>query len=317
MRILSLMLIMVGVLIAAGCGEDGDRLVVDFDKTVPVAQPEGQPSRPLPLRVAVAAMISPKETFDQYRRLLEYLSRRAGKDLEFIQRKTYAEINELIRRGDIDVAFICAGPYATAREALGFKPLAVPVVHGSPSYHSLLIVNKDSPYKRLEDLRGRTFAFTDPHSNTGKLIPTAWLADLQERPETFFSQTIYTYSHDNAILAVSRELVDGAAVDSLIYEYYQEKKPEFTAHIKIIRKSQPFGIPPLVSSGRVSPGDHERLQQVLLRMHQDPEGGKILKELFIDRFVPLQEAWYDAIRLKYQGLARIKEESHGVSNPQE
>jgi phosphonate transport system substrate-binding protein len=317
MRILSLLLIMVGVLVAAGCGGDGDRPVVDFDQTVPAAQPDSPPSRQPPLRVAVAAMISPKETFDQYRRLLEYLSRRTGRNLEFIQRKTYAEINELLRRGDIDVAFICSGPYATAREAYGFKPLAMPVVHGRPSYQSYLIVNKDSPYKRLEDLRGRTFAFTDPHSNTGKLIPTAWLADLKERPETFFSQTIYTYSHDNAILAVSRELVDGAAVDSLIYEYYQEKKPEFTARTKIIRKSQPFGTPPLVTSGRLPPGDHERLQQVLFSMHQDPEGEKILKELFIDRFVPLQEAWYDAIRLKYQGLAHIKEGSHGVSNPQE
>ena len=91
MRILSLTLIMVGMLIAAGCGGDGDRLVVDFDQTVPAAQPDSPPSRRPPLRVAVAAMISPKETFDQYRRLLEYLSRRAGKELEFIQRKTCAE----------------------------------------------------------------------------------------------------------------------------------------------------------------------------------------------------------------------------------
>ena len=296
-----------------GRGSEGDRTVVDFDKTVPVARPGQQASRNPPLRVAVAAMISPKETFDLYRQLLEYLSRQVGKDLKFVQRKTYAEINELLRRGDIDVAFICSGPYATAKSSLNFEPLAVPLVHGSHFYQSFLIVHKDSPFTRLEDLRGRSFAFTDPNSNTGKLVPTYWLTELQERPETFFSQTIYTYSHDNSIMAVSRGLVDGAAVDSLIYEYYNEKKPTFTARTRVIKKSQTYGIPPLVASGHLPSSERNRLQQVLLAMHQDPEGKRILGELFIDRFIPLQEEWYEPIQCLHQKLAQVKEPSNAAS----
>lgn len=304
------------VLVINGCGGEGDRAVVDFDQTQPVARPGEHASRNPPLRVAVAAMISPKETFNLYRQLLEYLSRRAGKDLEFVQRKTYVEINELLRKGDIEVAFLCSGPYATDKASFKFEPLAVPLVHGSSFYQSFLIVHKDSPHKRLEDLKGRSFAFTDPNSNTGKLVPTYWLAELQERPETFFSQTIYTYSHDNSILAVSRGLVDGAAVDSLIYEYYKEKKPEFTARTRVIRKSSQFGIPPLVASGHLPPSDRDRLQQVLLTMHQDPEGRRILGELFIDRFIPLKEEWYEPIRHLHQKLAHLKEERNAAAKPE-
>jgi phosphonate transport system substrate-binding protein len=300
---------------ACGCGSDGDRLVVDFDKTMLAARPGEQASRNPPLRVAVAAMISPKETFDLYRQLLEYLSRQTGKDLEFVQRKTYAEINELLRRGDIDLAFICSGPFATSRETLGFEPLAVPLVHGRHFYQSFLIVNKDSSFKSLEDLRGHSFAFTDPNSNTGKLVPTYWLAELQEQPETFFSQTIYTYSHDNSILAVSRGLVDGAAVDSLIWEYYQEKRPSFTAHTKVIKKSEPYGIPPLVASHHLSQRDQEPLKRVLLAMHQHPEGKKILAELMIDRFIPLQEEWYEPIRFMHQKLAQLKDKADAAQKP--
>jgi len=290
--------------------------VVDFDKTLPVTRPGEQASRNPPLRVAVAAMISPKETFDLYRQLLEYLSRQVGKDLKFVQRKTYAEINELLRRGDIDVAFICSGPYATGKGSLNFEPLAVPLVHGSHFYQSFLIVHKDSPFTRLEDLRDRSFAFTDPNSNTGKLVPTYWLTELKERPETFFSQTTYTYSHDNSIMAVSRGLVDGAAVDSLIYEYYKEKKPAFTARTKVIKKSQPYGIPPLVASGHLSQSDRDRLQQVLLAMHQDPEGRRILEELFIDRFIPLKEEWYEPIQRLNQKLVHLKEETYAAPKPE-
>lgn len=139
-----------------GCGADSDKVVVDFTKTVPVARPGERASPTPPLRVAVAAMISPKETFDLYRQLLAYLGHRLNRDLEFVQRKTYGEIDELLRRGEIDLAFICSGPYVAGKERFGFESLAVPEVHGSHFYRSYLIVNKDSPYHHLEELKGHT-----------------------------------------------------------------------------------------------------------------------------------------------------------------
>ena len=298
------------ILIINGCSGDSDKVVVDFTKTVPVARPGESASATPPLRVAVAAMISPKETFDLYRQLLAYLGRKLGKDLEFVQRKTYGEIDELLRRGKIDIAFICSGPYVAGREKFGFEPLAVPEVHGSHFYQSYLIVNKESPIHRLEELKGHTFAFTDPDSNTGRLVPTYWLAEMHEQPETFFSRTVYTYSHDNSIMAVARNLVDGATVDSLIWEFYQEKTPAFTAKTRIIRKSEAYGIPPLVASRDLPTPMKQRLREILFTMHQDPEGKKILAELMIDRFIPPQEAWYENLRRMHQSLAGQKDKAH-------
>jgi phosphonate transport system substrate-binding protein len=293
-----------------GCGSDSDEVVVDFTKTVPVARPGERASPAPPLRVAVAAMISPKETFDLYRQLLAYLGRKLDKDLEFVQRKTYGEIDELLRRGEIDLAFICSGPYVAGKERFGFESLAVPEVHGSHFYRSYLIVNKDSPYQHLEELKGHTFAFTDPDSNTGKLVPTYWLAQMQERPETFFSRIVYTYSHDNSIMAVARNLVDGATVDGLIWEFYQAKDPTFTAKTRIIKKSEPYGIPPLVASKNLTAASKERIRQILFSMHQDPEGKKILTELMIDRFIAPQEEWYDNLRQMYRQVAGAKDKPH-------
>ena len=295
------------VLMISSCSGDSDRTAVDFSKTVPVARPGERASPTPPLRVAVAAMISPKETFDLYRQLLAYLGGKLGKDLEFVQRKTYAEIDELLKKGEIDLAFICSGPYVAGREKFGFEPLALPEVHGSHFYRSYLIVNKESPIHRLEELKGRTFAFTDPDSNTGRLVPTYWLAEMHEQPETFFSHIVYTYSHDNSIMAVARNLVDGAAVDGLIWEFYQQKNPTFTSKTRIIKKSEPFGIPPLVASKDLSSESKGRIRQVLFSMHQDPEGKKILAELMIDRFIAPQEEWYDNLRKMYRQVAGVKD----------
>jgi phosphonate transport system substrate-binding protein len=294
----------------SGCSGDNDQVVVDFSKTVPVARPGERASPTPPLRVAVAAMISPKETFDLYRQLLAYLGHKLNQDLEFVQRKTYGEVDELLRRGEIDLAFICSGPYVAGKERSGFESLAVPEVHGSHFYQSYLIVNKDSSYQRLEDLRGRTFAFTDPDSNTGKLVPTYWLTQIQERPETFFSRIVYTYSHDNSIMAVARNLVDGATVDGLIWEFYQEKNPAFTSKTRVIKKSELFGIPPLVASRQLPADAKEQIRQILFAMHRDPEGKRILTELMIDRFIAPQEEWYDNLRQMYRQVAGEKEKPH-------
>ncbi|MCL4502181.1 MAG: phosphate/phosphite/phosphonate ABC transporter substrate-binding protein [Deltaproteobacteria bacterium] len=293
-----------------GCDSDRDKVKVDFSKTVPVPRPGQRTLQTPPLRVAVAAMVSPKETFDLYRQLLAYLGGKLGTDLEFVQRKTYAEIDELLKKGEIDLAFICSGPYVADRNKFGFEALAVPEIHGSHFYRSYLIVNKDSRFHHLEELKGHTFAFTDPDSNTGRLVPTYWLGEMHERPETFFSRIVYTYSHDNSIMAVARNLVDGATVDGLIWEFYQQKNPTFTSKTRIIKKSEPFGIPPLVASKNLLVKSKERLQQILFSMHQDSEGKKILAELMIDRFIAPQEEWYDNLRQIYRQVAGEKPKSH-------
>ena len=299
-------LILVTMVIVNGCGRDSNAVVVDFDKTVAVDRPMSSEPESVQLKVAVGAMISPKETFAYYRQLLDYIGRKLGREIQFIQRKTYGEINELLARNQIDLAFICSGPYVVGKEKHGFELLATAEVQNSHFYHSYLIVNKYSEYKDLADLRGRVFAFTDPDSNTGKLVPTFWLSQINEKPETFFSKTIYTYSHDNAIMAVAKGLVDGAAVDSLIWEYYHRKNPVFTSETRIIRKSEPYGIPPLVASKSLSLGLKARIRQALFDMHHDPKGKKIISELMIDRFVSPRDEWYDSIRKMNLKLAWLE-----------
>jgi phosphonate transport system substrate-binding protein len=290
------MFLLVIMLLLSACSEDSDPRHVDFGKTVPVVRPgESSANHPI-LRVAVGAMVSPKETFIYYRQLLDYLAGKLGRKVELVQRKTYEEVNELIGQGKIDLAFICSGPYVSGKDRYSLDLIATPEVQGSHFYQSYLIVSRDSPFKELEDLRGRVFAFTDPDSLTGKLVPTHWLTEIGERPDSFFSKTIYTYSHDNSMLAVARGLVDGAAVDGLIWEYYHRRNPSLSNATRVIRRSEPYAIPPVVSSGSLSLETKEQIRGLLFAMHEDPRGRSILDELMIDRFVEPMDGWYDSIR---------------------
>jgi phosphonate transport system substrate-binding protein len=121
-------------------------------------------------------------------------------------------------------------------------------------------------------------------------------------PETFFQKTVYTYSHDNSILAVAKGLVDGAAVDGHQWEYFQHFTPALTSRTRVIRKSEPYGSPPLVASSRLPEGLKTKIRGILLAMHQEPDGREILDKLLIDQFLAPREEWYEPVRAMIAGL---------------
>jgi len=274
------------------CSMDSDYKKVDFTEKAESSRPDVKNRDRSSLRVAVAAMVSPKETFLYYRELIDYLGARSKQAVVLVQRRTYSEINEMLAKGQIDIAFTCTGPYVAGSQAYGFKAIATPIIRGKPFYQSYLIVHQDSPFQSFPDLKGKTFAFTDPESNTGTLVPRYWLKQLGQSAETFFHSFTYTYSHDNSILAVAKKLVDGASVDGHIWEYYRHRDDFYAGKTRVIQTSEPVGSPPLVVSNALDPSIKKSIARVVMSMHEDPQGAVILSELMIDRFVEPKPEWY-------------------------
>jgi len=293
------------VVFPAACSRDADYKQVDFSQKTEALLTEGVNSGRQTLRVAVAAMVSPKETFIYYRELVDYIGAKLDRDVVLVQRKTYGEVNDLLTREHIDLAFICTGPFVTGNEKFGFEAIATPVIRGQPVYQSYLIVHRDSPFHALEDLKGRDFAFTDPDSNTGAMVPRYWLKQMDVKPESFFRTVIYTYSHDNAIMAVAKKLVDAAAVDGHLWEYYQLRNDFYSGKTHVIKKSELFGSPPLVVSKAMDPGLKSALVHIVLTMHEDPEGLRILSGLMIDRFETPKAEWYAPVKTMMDRLSQV------------
>jgi phosphonate transport system substrate-binding protein len=248
------------------------------------------------LRIAISAVISPKETFILYKDLLNYISQKLDVEVKLIQRQTYEEVNNLVMDNKLDLAFVCSGAYVDGHDQFGMELLVAPVAYGEPVYYSYIIVPESSKTKTIEDLREKRFAFTDPMSNTGKLAPTYILTQMNENIDSFFSQYIFTYSHDQSIEMVAHSLVDGAAIDGLIWEYIKSHNPTLTSRTRIINKSEPFGIPPIVVPPLLDKKLKEKLRNLFLNIHTDEEGSKIIQELLIDKFVVLDDNQYDSIR---------------------
>ncbi len=268
------------------------RISLQPSATSPISPPQ-QTDR---LRIAVGAIISPAKSLTFYEDIFDYIGEKLGRGVEMVQRKTYAEVNVLMKERRIDAAFVCSRPYVEGHRDFGMELLCVPMCFGKTEYCSYFIVHKDSPIENLEDLRGKFFAFSDPLSNTGMLVPTYTLAKMGETSESFFRKYIFTYSHDNSIRSVAEKFVDGAAVDSLIWEYLNVKDPKFTAQTRIVHKSAFYAIPPVVVSPEIGQEIKEKLRSAFLDMHNDPKGSAILKKVLIDRFTVIEDGAYDSIR---------------------
>ena len=292
-NLLFVLLLCIFIAFFSGCLGNEKAVVIDIEEidTTVEKHPEIQP-----IRIAVSAMISPVETLIYYEDLLEYISERTGYPVELVQRETYAEINELVESQYLDVAFVCTGAYVDGHDKFDMELLAAPMVNGETYYYSYIIVPVDSDATNLEDLRDKKFAFTDPMSNSGKLSPTYMLALINETPDSFFSGYIFTHSHDESIKAVAKGLVDGAAVDSLIWDYANNKDPVYTDKTKIVAKSQPYGIPPVAVHPDTNPGMKNDIQNILITMHNDPKGADILMNINIDRFIIINDSVYDPVR---------------------
>jgi phosphonate transport system substrate-binding protein len=264
--------------------------------------PSGKPS----LRIAVAAMFSPEETLSVYQELMDYIAGKLDRPVELKQRRTYQEVNDMLGTGKLDAAILCSGPYVHARRQYGVQLLAVPVIRGSPTYHSYIIVPPGSQARSLDDLRGKRFAFTDPLSTSGHLYPVYALVTQGQQPATFFSKTLFTYSHDNSIEAVAEGVVDGAAVDSLIYDYLLARHPALGSRTRIIQTSPAMGAQPVAIPRTLAPATKQGLRDLFLNMDQDPSAQKILRQLGVDRFIAGSDALYDGIRAMLKAVAGVR-----------
>lgn len=270
---------------------------VDLTDLKPLPTPVESDVRPL--RVAIAAVLSPRGSAESYGPLLEHLAKELNRPVEPVQRRTYSEVNDLLHTGDVDLAFVCTSAYILGKREFNMQLLAAPQVNGEKVYRAQLIVPVDSPAQSISDLRGVLFAFTDPMSFTGRMYPTYLLQQLEESPETFFDSTIFTYSHDDAIYAVANGVADGASVDALILDFALKRDPNLASRVRVLHTSEPFGIPPVVVGPDIRPQLQAQLQDILLNLHKTPEGQAALQALDYDRFTLIaEEDYYSAIAIE-------------------
>jgi phosphonate transport system substrate-binding protein len=143
-----------------------------------------------------------------------YLSKELGVKVNLRIANDYAALIEGQRAGNIQIAFYGSASFARAR-LTGVKTDAFANDlnnDGSTGYYSVLYVKASSPYKGIDDLKGKNLGLVDPNSTSGNNMPRFELdkAGISDA-EAYFSKVVFTGSHENAVLALAQGTVDVAA----------------------------------------------------------------------------------------------------------
>jgi len=150
---------------------------------------------------------------DRYTPFVNYLSKELGIKVNLRVANDYAAVIEGQRAGNIQIAYY--GPASFARARLtGVKTDAFVIdvnSDGSKGYYSVFYVLAKSPYQKLDDLKGKNLGLVDPNSTSGNNMPRFKMDQMGVDPEKFFSQVVFTGSHENAVLALVQGTVDVAA----------------------------------------------------------------------------------------------------------
>lgn len=246
------------------------------------------------------------DQLDFLKQLRTYFERRMGWPVNFVQRGSYREIIESVRAGKIDFAWLCGYPYVRYRRDM--KLLAVPLYHGKPLYQSYLIVPAaDRTTGTITDLKGKVFAYSDPDSNSGYLYPQYSLLRAGHDPARFFSRTFFTWGHRKVVEAVGVGLAQGGAVDGYVWDTLSRVHPALTGATRIVARSPEMGHPPFVARMGVPEDEFQRMQNVLLAMHNDPEGGALLNTLNLDGFVAGDRHLFDSIAAMAKTFAQVRD----------
>jgi len=256
-----------------------------------------------PIRFGLTAVILTENLrfLDQWS---QYLGYKMGRKVEFVLRKSYREVMDLLDSGGIEFAWICGYSYVQTRKPESLQLLTVPIYRGAPRYHSYIIVHHNSPHKRFSDLKGKIFAFSDPDSNSGFLYPLSLMTAKGEKPETFFRQTFFTFNHAETVQAVSEQVADGGAVDSYIWEYLAIFRPDITKKTRIIKISPSFGFPPIVFRLGVNPNTVNLMKDTLESMGEDVTGKILLARLKLDGFGHYSDSLFNEIRAMVKTIQR-------------
>jgi phosphonate transport system substrate-binding protein len=167
--------------------------------------------------------------------------------------------------------------------------------HGRPIYFSDVIVRRDSALKSFADLRGRTWSYNDPDSQSGYGITRYHLVRMGET-HGYFGKVIEAGSHQRSIRMVRDGLVDASAIDSQVLAIELRDFPELAAQLRVIDTLGPSTIQPVVAASRLPGSLKAELRAVLLEIGTDSAAKLALARGLIDHFAPMVDSDYDDIR---------------------
>lgn len=234
-------LCLTGTAALAGFQLDERYTDTDGDMVADIPTDPAQLVDPAQLIFAYTPVEDPAVYAEAWADFLAHLEEATGKPVQFFPVQSNAAQIEAMRAGRLHVAGFNTGSNPLAIACAGFRPFAMMAAEdGSFGYEMEFITHPESGIGSVEDIRGRTMAFTAETSNSGYKAPSALLASEYGMEAGTDFTPAFSGAHDNSILGVVNRDYDAAAIANSVLTRMVDRGVVSMDQIKSIYKSETF-----------------------------------------------------------------------------
>jgi phosphonate transport system substrate-binding protein len=258
------------------------------------------PSWPREITFALLSTENSSEITRRWGPILAQLEKDLGIKVKAVNATDYRGTIEALKFKKAEIGHLGPKSYveASTNNYANVEPIAqLQLANGSLGYRSCLIVHADSDMFSPEDIAGETFAFNDPNSTSGYLVPSAFfMTEMNVDPKKFFSKVTFSGSHEASILAVANKKAEVASTNLPdLQQLTRENKVPRNA-LRVIWVSKLIPNDPIVVRKDMPASLRAAITESLTTMKaRNPEAFKEIGA-WVGNFVPADDAKYQVIR---------------------
>lgn len=238
-----------------------------------------------PLSIGITPLKAASKLAEEWQPLIAEVGRRAGIELVFRTAANVPAFGERLAQGEYDIAYMNPYHYALYSAKPGYRAV---VREQDRPLTGIVIVRKDSPYRKLADLAGRTVIFPTPLAFAASLLTQA---ELQRQGVPINAR--YVQSHDSVLHGVASGGFDAGGTIAKIID---SADPKLASELRILARTDAYRSHPFAAHPRVSAQTVNKLRAAFLSLGQDEAGRRLLDRVAFKGLEPAADKDYSDIR---------------------
>lgn len=204
------------------------------------------------------------------------LTKLTGKPVKVVIPLSASTIHQGFSNGTVDVGYLSAMDMIQAKSKQQALLMLSTTIKNQPSYQSIWLVKKTSPYQSVADLKNKPIAFASRTSTSGYLVPYAHLIkqgllNPQQSPESFFGKNNVTWGsgYASAVQRVLNGQAEAAAVSDYVFLGNKYLSPTQKSQLRMLQSQGPVPTHVFAARSSLTESDLDILKKSLLKLQAD------------------------------------------------
>lgn len=246
----------------------------------------------------VVPVESPSEMFQRFNPLMEYLNGRLGKRVELKVASSFSEAVSDLCSGVTQICYMTPSTYIRARKSGEVGVIAMALRDGRKSHHAAIIAGERSGIGRVEDIRGKSFAFGDINSTSSYIVPRHMLHEAGIRMDGL---RYYNHlgTHDDVAKAVIAGDFDAGGVMERVAVRYAARG------LKVVSYSREIPEFSICAGPSLAERDERVLREALMELNgEHPRASEVLRSIdsHYTGFAAATDEEFDGVRVMMREL---------------